>query len=308
MIAIPVIFAAVEPGSLQAEINYALTFVPTYAMVLVRVASMFLFSPLFGSGRVPRPVKAAIACVLAVCITPNVAPVVLPDNIYALVAGITAEMLFGLAMGMIMSLVFVAAQWAGEIIGQQLGFNLGEVFDPQFGAAGSVISDLLFMLTLVIFLCVGGHHAMLHGLYKSFQYLPLLSITTTNPAGGFELLTGLLLSCTVLVARLVAPTIVAMLLADVVLGFISKTLPQLNVMSAGMPIRSMLGMLVIAAGITYTNEVMRSEIVDSAFTVQKAWITPWTRSASSPSNNTSVPPGTRSAPSVISTAGGTANG
>ena len=43
----------------------------------------------------------------------------------------------GLAIGTALSFTFVAANWAGEIIGQQMGFNLSEVFDPQFGAAGA---------------------------------------------------------------------------------------------------------------------------------------------------------------------------
>ena len=44
--------------------------------------------------------------------------------------GIAGEMAFGLAMGTVMSIVFIACQWAGEIVGQQMGFNLSEVFDP----------------------------------------------------------------------------------------------------------------------------------------------------------------------------------
>jgi flagellar biosynthetic protein FliR len=275
-------------GDHSSQIQYALTFVPTFAAVLVRVGAMFMFAPLFGSGRIPRRVKAAIALVLAFALTPTVAKVSFPASVFHLTAAVAGEMLFGLAMGMVMSLVFVAAQWAGEVLGQQLGFTLGAVFDPQYGGAGSVISDLLYMLTLVIFLALRGHHAMLMGLKDSFDALPLFS-AGMGP-GGLEIMTGLLLSCTSLTLKLSAPVLVTMLVSDVVLGFVSKTMPQLNVMSAGNSARALLGMLVIAAGLTFTSETMTDALLDSMSNLRKAWVTDWstTSSATSPLAATAI--------------------
>jgi flagellar biosynthesis protein FliR len=259
--------------TLGAQIQSALGQVPTFSAVLVRVGAMFLFAPLFGSGRIPKRVKGMLAVVMALALTPTVGVADMPGTIYELAVAIACEMMFGLAMGMVMSLVFVGAQWAGEMIGQQIGFNLGEVFDPQFGAAGSVVSDLLFMLTLVIFLCLNGHHAMLMGLHNSFAALPVL--TAGRGAGGLDLLIGLLNSCTVLAAKLTAPVLCAMLVTDVVLGFISKSMPQLNVMSIGMSMRSLLGMVVITAGLVLTNETMTTAVADSMSTVMRTWVTSW---------------------------------
>ncbi len=102
-----------------------------------------------------------LALVLAVGMFASVdKPPRLPETTWEAAVGIGGEMAFGLAMGMVMSFVFIAAQWAGEMIGQQMGFNLGEVFDPQYGEQGSIIGDLYFMLTLVVFLVAGGHRAM----------------------------------------------------------------------------------------------------------------------------------------------------
>ena len=118
-----------------------------------------------------------LALVLAFGVVPGVpSRPTLPDTTWGLAAGIAGEMAFGLAMGMILSFVFIAAQWAGEMIGQQMGLNLSEVFDPQFGGQGSIVGDMYFMLTLVVFLVVGGHHAMLRGVRDSFDALPLLSL------------------------------------------------------------------------------------------------------------------------------------
>lgn len=259
-----------EPGSLEAQIRYALTFVPTFAAIVVRVGAMFVFAPFFGSGRIPVRVKGAMALVIAMTLTPNVKFVDFPPTIYHVAAAVAGEIMFGLAMGMVMSLVFVAAQWAGEILGQQLGFTLGAVFDPQYGGAGSVISDLLFMLTLVIFVCLRGHHAILLGLRDSFEALPLF--TAGVGPSALEMMTGLLQACTILAIKLTAPVLVAMLVADVVLGFVSKTMPQLNVMSAGTTLRGLLGLLIMAAGMVFTNETMSRAVLDSMSNVRWAYI------------------------------------
>ncbi len=76
-----------------------------------------------------------------------------------LAIAIGGEIIFGAAIGMILSFVFVAAQWGGEMIGQQMGLNLGQTLNPQYGGGGSVVGDLYFFLTLLIFLSIGGHIA-----------------------------------------------------------------------------------------------------------------------------------------------------
>jgi flagellar biosynthetic protein FliR len=267
------ILAQAAPGTSDAEIRSALIYVPTYVAVLIRVGAMFLFAPFFGSARVPRRVKGLLAVTLAATMAPSVGVVEWPGSIFELSAAIAGEMLFGLAMGMVMSLVFVGAQWAGEMIGQQIGFNYGAVLDPQFGVSGTVVSDVLFMLTLVIFLALRGHHAMLEGLHASFSALP--PFTAGVGPGGAEMVWGLMHGCTILAIKLTAPVLVAMLVADVVLGFISKTMPQMNVMSIGMSLRSLLGLLVIAAGLTLTSETMIDAVWDSMHEVRRAWVLRW---------------------------------
>ena len=244
--------------------------VPTFALVLFRVAGMMLFAPLFGSSRIPRRVKALLVIILALGLMPSVSrPTALPETTWGLALGIGGEMIFGLAMGMVLSFTFIAAQWAGEMIGQQMGLNLSEVFDPQFGAQGSIVGEFYYMLTLVIFLAVGGHHAMIQGVRASFDYLPLLSVGMTHPL--LETLTGLIQSATTLAIQLAGPVFVTMLIVDTAMGFISKTMPQLNVMSAGLSLKSVVGMGVLIVGLTLTTIVIEGRVTDSMEAVSGMW-------------------------------------
>lgn len=244
--------------------------VPVFVLVVFRLAGMMIFAPLFGSTRIPRRVKLMLVLVLAYGMVGAVqTPVVIPDSTWMLAVGIGGEMAFGIAMGMVMSFVFIAAQWAGEMIGQQMGFNLGAVFDPQFGSSGSMIGDLFFMFTLVIFLLIGGHHAMLMGVADSFRSLPLLSLSIDQPL--FDLLVGLLQSATTIALRLAAPMLVTMLVVDLALGLLGRTLPQFNVMQAGMSMRSAIGLVVVIVGLALTAEVIEKAIDESMVTVRQEW-------------------------------------
>jgi flagellar biosynthetic protein FliR len=244
--------------------------VPTFALVLFRVAGMMLFAPLFGSSRIPRRVKALLVIILALGLMPGLPrPTSLPETTWGLALGIGGEMIFGLAMGMVLSFTFIAAQWAGEMIGQQMGLNLSEVFDPQFGAQGSIVGEFYYMLTLVIFLAVGGHHAMIEGVRASFDYLPLLSVGMTHAL--LDTLVGLVQSATTLAIQLAGPVFVTMLIVDTAMGFISKTMPQLNVMSAGLSLKSVVGMGVLIVGLTLTTIVIEGRVTDSMEAVSGMW-------------------------------------
>jgi flagellar biosynthetic protein FliR len=251
------------------EALHLLNLVPTFVLVFFRLAGMMLFAPLFGSARLPRRVRAMLVLVLALGVTPGVPHVDLPGSTWQLAAAIGGEMAFGLAMGMALSLVFVAAQWAGELIGQQMGINLGGVFDPQFGGSGSVLGELYFMLTLVVFLTIDGHHAMLQGVRDSFDALPLLTVGIDR--GLFDTIAGLLSGATVLAIRLAAPMLVTMLIVDLVLGLIGKTMPQMNVMSAGLTLRSVVGMVIVIVGLSLTSGVIRDAVYRAMIESRAGW-------------------------------------
>jgi len=250
--------------------DQALNFVPLFVLVFFRTAGLMLAAPLFGSAKIPRRVKVMLALVMSVGLVNNVTvPPNLPDNPLQLAFGVGGELVFGLIMGLGLSLTFIAISWAGEIMGQQMGFNLAETFDPAMGSGGSLVGDLYFMLTLVIFMFIGGHRAMVLGLAASFKTLPVLHAGMSQ--GLFDLFASLLTAATVLAVKVAAPMLVTMLVVDVALGFLGKTVPQINVMNAGLTLRAGLGIAVLVVGLILTSEVMRDSLYDSLVQITDVW-------------------------------------
>jgi|SRR5580658_9805154 flagellar biosynthetic protein FliR len=252
-----------------------LQYVPVFVLALFRIAGLLMYAPLFGSAKIPRRVKALFAIILAMGMTGGIArPVNLPPTVWGVAVAIGGELIFGFAIGMVFSFVFIAAQWAGQIIGQQIGFNLSEVFDPQYGGSSSVVGDLYYMLTLVVFLFVDGHRQMIRGIRYSFDSLPLMSVGMNMSV--FDLVLRMLEATTVLAVRLAAPLLVTMMVVDLALGFLGKTMPQLNVMTAGMSVKSMIGLVVLIIGVSMfsTPSVLETAIADSMQVVQTALHSP----------------------------------
>ena len=249
-----------------------LSFVPVFVLVLFRIAGFMLFAPLFGSSRIPKRARALFAIILAMGLTSTVKqPPVLPATSLGLAVAIGGEICFGLSMGMILSFVFIAAQWAGEMIGQQLGFNIAETFDPQFGQSSSLIGDLYYMLTLIVFLMIGGHRQMIYGLRDSFDTLPLISVTVNRTV--LDLVIEMFFSATKLAVCLAAPVLTTMLIVDMTLGFLGKTMPQMNVMTMGLSIKAMVGTGVLILGLMLysTPHVLQGALEDSMRTVRFVW-------------------------------------
>jgi flagellar biosynthetic protein FliR len=257
------------------SLDEMLQFVPVFVLALFRIAGLMMYAPLLGSAKIPKRVKALFAIILAMGMTSSIArPMVLPPTVWGVAVAIGGELIFGFAMGMVFSFVFIAAQWAGQIIGQQIGFNLSEVFDPQYGGASSVVGDLYYMLTLVVFLFVDGHRQMIRGIRASFDSLPLLSVGMNMPV--FDLVLRMFETTTVLAMRLAAPLLVTMLVVDLALGFLGKTMPQLNIMTAGLSIKAMIGMVVLIIGVSMysTPRVIEAAVNDSMQVVQLALHSP----------------------------------
>ena len=114
--------------------------------------------------------------------------------------------------------------------------------------------------------------AVLRAVEDSFTALPLLSVGVN--AGTIELLSGLLNSAMTLAIQLAAPMLITALVVDLVLGFIGKTIPQMNVMAAGLSLRSAVGIMVMIVGMSLSSEVIKDAMGDSIRQITTAWNQP----------------------------------
>ncbi|MCC7145066.1 MAG: flagellar biosynthetic protein FliR [Phycisphaeraceae bacterium] len=187
-------------------------------------------------------------------------------SLWHLLPLVACELLIGLIIGFGSNLPLVGMQISGKIIDQQLGFGLGGVYNPDLEEESGIVGQFFFTLALAVFLLLNGHRVLLGTLVDSFHAIPL---------GGFradgrlmELMVALLGSMFELALRVSAPLLCLVFLETLAMGFIARTIPQMNILSIGFPVRIVVGLGLLSAMVVVKAEVfiqiMQSTLRDIA--------------------------------------------
>lgn len=221
------------------------TYFEAFLLVLVRVTGLFVVAPIFGRRNIPAYYKVGFSFFLALIIT-NVLPVQTIDYqqslLYYLMLA-AKELLVGVTIGYVSYLVFTAMYMAGQFIDMQIGFGMVSVLDPLSNIQVPVTANLYFMISMLIFLLANGHHLLIQALVDSYQFVPI-----GQAAFNQQLLQDILRifgSVFALGFKIAAPVITTMLITDFALGIMSRTIPQLNIFFVGMPLKIVLGILLM---------------------------------------------------------------
>lgn len=215
-----------------------------FLMVLFRLTGIFLFAPLFGSNVIPMRAKALLALTLSFCIYPlTPAAPYLELTLSTMALAVASELMIGAIIGYGANIPLVAVQLGGLVMGQQLGLGLARVFNPDLNEDTDVLGQLLFLTALAIFLAFNGHHILLSVLVGSFHTIQLGGFTPD--INLIHLLVGLMQSMFELAIKVAAPLLCLVFLETIAMGFIAKTVPQLNILSLGFPLRIIVGLFLM---------------------------------------------------------------
>lgn len=218
---------------------------PAFLLVLFRIAGLMLAAPFFSSSSMPAQVKVGLSVAVSLAVFPVMAVHVAgPVTLASALVGLIGELMVGLVIGFAVTLLFMGIQLAIDLISHQSGMMLGAVFNPMLDTSGTAVEELYVLASMTVFLGIGGHRAVVRTVLDSFASIPPLTFRVTEGLGG--LLIDLLTVSVELSIRVGAPTIVALLLTLLTLGFLSRTMPQLNILTIGFPIKLSVALLVMA--------------------------------------------------------------
>lgn len=214
----------------------------------LRVVGLAAVAPGLNYQQAPAQVRVGLALALAVVIAPAAeagpAEIGEPLRYIALCA---TELVFGLALGFVTSAVLEALRFGGEMLDLQIGLRAGQLFDPVSGAHSGILSTGYYMLALVFFVTLDGHHWLLRGVASSFSLVPVGGMTLDGAALA-ALSSRLGTTVLVLGLRVAGPVMVALLLADLAFGLVARAVPQINVFLVGIPGKIAVGLAIAAVG------------------------------------------------------------
>ena len=235
----------------MASIVPILDHVVPFALVLARVAGLFVSAPVLANVSVPMRARALLAAALAAAIYP-----VVPHEFQAttsigfmdLLPALVGETLIGGAMGMIAVVPLLAMDMAGSFSGQIMGLGLARVYNPEMDGDFDVLGQFLYIMAGAIYVMLGGVESLFLALATTFQTIPAGGIGLTD--APLDLLTDTGPSGLSRALRESRPVMGIVALLTVALGAVGKTMPQMNVMSVGFTFKSYAGlaMLTLAMG------------------------------------------------------------
>jgi len=222
-----------------------------FLLVFARVSGIFTAAPFFGSRNIPVYAKAGVSLLLSYIIVPLVfSPnAVFPAAFLPYMALAAGEFLLGIIFGYVSSLVMQAIQMAGHLLDLQIGFGIVNVFDPQFGQAVPLLGNFKYILALLVFLTINGHHILLSALVGSFKLIPVTGVVIPASLAGFIL--DVVSNIFALAFKICLPVLVALILADVAFGILVRTMPQMNIFVIGIPAKIIVGIFAMTMALPF---------------------------------------------------------
>ena len=229
---------------------YAEKFV-VFLLVFIRTLSMFATAPLYGNQAIPAQVKVWAGAAVAFALFPLVAvhTGTLSLDLGSLIILAIEEVIVGSAIGFTMGLIFMGIDYAGELLGIEMGLSISSLIDQQSGVNVPVIGQFEAIMATFLFLIMNGHLFLLQALQMSYTAVPISGMKLTGAAVNFFVsLTGVVFVAAI---KISAPVMVSLFLADVVLGIMARMVPQVNVFFVGMPITIGIGVVLLIASLPF---------------------------------------------------------
>ncbi|MEZ0537781.1 flagellar biosynthetic protein FliR [Caldicellulosiruptoraceae bacterium PP1] len=225
-------------------INVSLNNASIFFLILVRMSGIFIASPIFGRRNIPAYFKIGFAFFtsIAVFFMFNFKYDV-PQDIIQYSFLVIKEFAVGLIVGFITYIVFTTILLAGQIIDTSIGFGVANVIDPMSEIQVPLIGNFLYMLMLLMFFITDAHHVLIRGIFYSYKIIPFgrLSISKIFISHFLEIFIKLF----VIGIEISLPILLSMLVVDIILGVLSRAVPQMNVFMVGLPLKIIIGILIL---------------------------------------------------------------
>ena len=214
----------------------------TFLWPMLRISALMITAPIFSLSAFNTRMRILVALVLAWLVYPLYTwPVIDPTSAQGLVE-VFNQIMIGATMGLILQIVVAAVVVAGQSIAAAMGLSMANMIDPNMGNV-PVISQLLIVMSTLIFVGFGGHAILLGLILESFNSLPIgTNILNQAVYGRVLQWSSMMFLGAVLMAL---PVMVSLLFINVGLGIVTRAAPSLNIFAVGFPAMIMAGLVIL---------------------------------------------------------------
>jgi flagellar biosynthetic protein FliR len=148
----------------------------------------------------------------------------------------------------------------GQMVGFQTGFAITNIIDPQSGAQISILANMAYLVAMIFFLLLNGHHILLSAVRESFEIIPVGSLGLNLEM--FNKIMPVYGDMFAIAVKIGAPAIAALLFTNLAFGLIVKFIPQMNIMIVAFPVQITIGLLFFGVSLNVLLRFMESYLKD----------------------------------------------
>ncbi|WP_244834847.1 fused FliR family export protein/FlhB family type III secretion system protein [Clostridium sp. BJN0001] len=229
-------------------------------LIFLRLTSYFIVVDVFFPSGTPKVLKGVLGIIIAYGIIGGVdASVVNSINSnYLLIFSAVSEILSGLILGFLTNIIFLSVKFAGGWMDIHAGFSMVSVLDPTTQMNSTLLGNFSYMIAMMIFFIVDGQEIVLGLLAKSFEIVPLGHTIVYSETLSAIIKT--IFHFFALGMEIAIPVVLIIVMIDVCLGLISRTVPTIPIMIFGMPIKNALGLVTFLIIMPLITKIVSSAI------------------------------------------------
>ena len=215
----------------------------SFFLILIRVSVLLFMFPIFSSRLIPVLAKAGLAFIITIALFPVIDSkmVEFPDTSWGMVQLMIAEFIIGMILALLVQMFFEGIRMMGQLVGFQTGFAITNILDPQSGMQVSILSNMAYLVAMVLFLVLNGHHILLSAMRESFEIINVGSLSLNRQI--FQKIIDTSADMFVIAIKIGAPAIAVLLFTKVAFGLITKLIPQMNIMIVAFPVQIVIGLI-----------------------------------------------------------------
>jgi len=219
------------------------------ALLATRVGGVLLVAPAFGGRPVPMMVRAGLLLLLTALLVPAGAAAAAGSTPRVTPATLLSETLIGMAVGLGAAVFVGAAELAGDVISMQTGLSAATVLDPLTQQSAPALVGFGRLFAVALLFAVGGHLAMIGALAGSLDVLPVGGAVAG--AEGLRAMVSLGTELFTVGLRFAAPVAAALLVSNIAVGILARTMPQLNALMVAFPVQIGVGLFTLGMALPF---------------------------------------------------------
>ncbi len=225
-----------------------------YMLVLTRVSGLMNSAPFFSSLSAPMNIKVLFCASIAFLMYPIIfvsKDFILPHSMPEFIILLLIEYLVGFLIGFLANLVIEGVRMSGSILSIQMGLSMSEALDPATGVQSNEISRIYVYLAILIFLSTGAYQMLFISLFDSFKAVPM-GFFPVFDAGFINGMLTLFAQLFKIAFGVALPIFAVLFITDMLLGMMSKMMPQMNIFMAALPVKMYIGYFLIISFLSGT--------------------------------------------------------